>query len=53
MSKVRIHVEHAFAALKGCFQSLCELCLWMKMEDDLYITVYWVECCLILHNMII
>ncbi|KIK81689.1 hypothetical protein PAXRUDRAFT_155492, partial [Paxillus rubicundulus Ve08.2h10] len=50
---VHTHVEHAFAALKGHFQSLCGLCLQMKMEDNLYITVYWVECCLILHNMII
>ncbi|KIK83842.1 hypothetical protein PAXRUDRAFT_152997, partial [Paxillus rubicundulus Ve08.2h10] len=45
--------EHAFVALKGCFQSLHEHHLWMKMQDDLYIAMYWVECCLILHNVII
>ncbi|KIK97737.1 hypothetical protein PAXRUDRAFT_135662, partial [Paxillus rubicundulus Ve08.2h10] len=39
---VHVHVEHAFAALKGCFQSLYELHLWMKIEDNLYIAVYWV-----------
>ncbi|KIK74090.1 hypothetical protein PAXRUDRAFT_176723, partial [Paxillus rubicundulus Ve08.2h10] len=50
---VHIRVEHAFAALKGCFQSLRELRLQMKTEDDLFIAMYWVECCLILHNMII
>jgi len=46
-------VEHAFAALKGRFQSLRELRLQIRTECDLQIAVYWVECCLILHNMII
>ena len=46
-------MEHAFAALKGQFQSLHELCLQIRTEQDLQIVVYWVECCLILHNMII
>ncbi|KIK77744.1 hypothetical protein PAXRUDRAFT_165843, partial [Paxillus rubicundulus Ve08.2h10] len=50
---VCIHVEHAFPTLKVRFQSLRELHLWMKTEDDLFIDVYWVEYCLILHNMII
>ncbi|KIK79240.1 hypothetical protein PAXRUDRAFT_161818, partial [Paxillus rubicundulus Ve08.2h10] len=36
-------IEHAFAALKGQFQSLCELHLQMQTEEDLYIAVYWVE----------
>ncbi|KIK75888.1 hypothetical protein PAXRUDRAFT_171375, partial [Paxillus rubicundulus Ve08.2h10] len=42
----------AFAALKGSFQSLHELCLWLQTEQDLHVAVYWVECYLILHNMI-
>ena len=46
-------MEHAFAALKGWFQSLRELHLQIHTERDLQIAVYWVECCLILHNMII
>ena len=25
----------------------------MQNEDDLHVAVYWIECCLILHNMII
>ncbi|KIK99442.1 hypothetical protein PAXRUDRAFT_132027, partial [Paxillus rubicundulus Ve08.2h10] len=45
--------EHAFVALEGHFQSLHELHLWLQKEEDLYIAIYWVECCLILHNMII
>ncbi|KIK75492.1 hypothetical protein PAXRUDRAFT_172694, partial [Paxillus rubicundulus Ve08.2h10] len=45
--------EHAFAALKGRFQSLCELHLWIQTEEDLHVAVYWVESCLILHNMIV
>lgn len=48
-----MRVEHAFAALKGRFQSLRELRLKIRTEDDLHIAVYWVTCCLILHNMII
>ncbi|KIK22253.1 hypothetical protein PISMIDRAFT_102701, partial [Pisolithus microcarpus 441] len=49
---VCIWVEHAFAALKGRFQSLRELCLQIQSKHDLYVAIYWVECCLILHNMI-
>ncbi|KIJ58573.1 hypothetical protein HYDPIDRAFT_102367, partial [Hydnomerulius pinastri MD-312] len=45
--------EHAFAALKGRFQSLRELRLQIQTEKDVHIAVYWVMCCLILHNMII
>ncbi|KAF9223944.1 hypothetical protein BS17DRAFT_704638, partial [Gyrodon lividus] len=45
LSKIHVHVEHAFAALKGCFQSLWELC-----HPHL---IHWVNCCLILHNMIV
>ena len=25
----------------------------MQNEDNLHVVVYWIECCLILHNMII
>ncbi|KIK86887.1 hypothetical protein PAXRUDRAFT_152516, partial [Paxillus rubicundulus Ve08.2h10] len=48
-------VEHAFAALKGWFQSLCELHLQMQTEGDLHIHIvgYWVESCLILHDMVV
>jgi len=48
-----VRVEHAFAALKGQFQSLCELCLRIRNEKDIKAAVYWVICCIILHNMII
>ncbi|KIK75553.1 hypothetical protein PAXRUDRAFT_172510, partial [Paxillus rubicundulus Ve08.2h10] len=50
---VQVRVEHAFAALKGRFQSLRELRLWMQTEGDLHIVVYWVESCLILNNMVV
>ncbi|KIK15007.1 hypothetical protein PISMIDRAFT_115948 [Pisolithus microcarpus 441] len=53
LSKVRIWVEHAFAALKGRFQLLRELRLQIWSKHDLYVAIYWVECCLILHNMIV
>ncbi|KIM56198.1 hypothetical protein SCLCIDRAFT_88248, partial [Scleroderma citrinum Foug A] len=53
LSWVWVCMEHAFTALKGQFQSLHELCLQIRTEQDLQIVVYWVECCLILHNMII
>ena len=45
-------VEHAFAALKGCFQLLWELWLRMRTQQDLHTVVYWITCCMILHNMI-
>ncbi|KAG2135703.1 uncharacterized protein EDB93DRAFT_1092249, partial [Suillus bovinus] len=50
---IHIRVEHAFAALKGHFQSLKELCHLMQNQKDLQINLHWVRCCLILHNMII
>jgi len=48
-----VHVEHAFAALKGHFQSLQELWLQVRMKKDIQIAVHWIQCCIILHNMII
>ncbi|KIN99226.1 hypothetical protein M404DRAFT_114857, partial [Pisolithus tinctorius Marx 270] len=50
---VHVHVEHAFAALKGRFQSLHELHLKIWNERDVKVAVYWVMCCIILHNMVI
>ncbi|KIN97845.1 hypothetical protein M404DRAFT_90624, partial [Pisolithus tinctorius Marx 270] len=46
-------VEHAFATLKGCFQCLHEVHLKIWMEKDMKVMIYWVLCCIILHNMII
>ncbi|KIK15950.1 hypothetical protein PISMIDRAFT_114272, partial [Pisolithus microcarpus 441] len=46
-------VEHAFATLKGCFQSLRELRLHMSKDNNLHIAAYWITVCIILHNMII
>lgn len=48
-----MRVEHAFAALKGRFQSLRELRLNIHTERELQIAVHWIMCCIILHNMII
>jgi len=48
-----VRVEHTFAALKGHFQSLCELQLRLKKEDDLHVAIYWIMCCMILHNMVV
>ncbi|KIK81326.1 hypothetical protein PAXRUDRAFT_156354 [Paxillus rubicundulus Ve08.2h10] len=50
---VQVCIEHAFTALKGHFQFLFKFCFQLQIEQDLHITIYWVECCLILHNMII
>jgi len=46
-------VEHAFAALKGRFQSLRELRLRLKKDNDLHVAIYWIMCCMILHNMVV
>ncbi|KIN94666.1 hypothetical protein M404DRAFT_167731, partial [Pisolithus tinctorius Marx 270] len=35
------------------FQSLRELCLKIRNERDVKVAVYWVMCCIILHNMVI
>jgi hypothetical protein len=48
-----VHVEHAFAALKGRFQSLQELQHNIQTAKDLQFIVHWIQCCIILHNMII
>jgi len=48
-----VRVEHAFAALKGHFQSLRELWLQVRTKKDIQIAVHWIQCCIILHNMII
>ncbi|KIK11841.1 hypothetical protein PISMIDRAFT_121974 [Pisolithus microcarpus 441] len=53
VSKIHVRVEHVFTALKGRFQSLCELRLKVTRDEDLHITIYWIMCCMILHNMII
>ncbi|KIJ13923.1 hypothetical protein PAXINDRAFT_80076 [Paxillus involutus ATCC 200175] len=53
LSRVRVRVEHTFAALKGCFQSLRELRLQVRTKKDIRIAVHWVQCCLVLHNMTI
>ncbi|KIK74822.1 hypothetical protein PAXRUDRAFT_174560, partial [Paxillus rubicundulus Ve08.2h10] len=53
LSKIRVRVEHAFAALKGHFQSLRELRHPVGNEKELQYVIHWVNCCLILHNMII
>ncbi|KAG2155173.1 uncharacterized protein EDB93DRAFT_1101766 [Suillus bovinus] len=50
---VCVRVEHAFAALKGQFQSLKDLQQNINSADDLRAAVHWIQYCLILHNMII
>jgi hypothetical protein len=51
--QVRVRVEHVFAALKGRFQSLRELRHNIQKRKDFQITMHWIQCCIILHNMII
>lgn len=51
--QVRICIEHAFAALKGHFQSLRELRTHVQKTQDIKYAVHWVQRCLILHNMVI
>ncbi|KIK78639.1 hypothetical protein PAXRUDRAFT_163439 [Paxillus rubicundulus Ve08.2h10] len=53
LSSVHVLVEHAFAALKDHFQSLWELHHPVQNEQDLKYLIFWVNSCLILHNMVI
>ena len=46
-------MEHAFAALKGCFQSIRELQLVMRTQENVKVAMHWIQCCLILHNMML
>ena len=39
--------------LKGRFQSLQELCLKIQKPDDLTYAMHWIQCCIVLHNMIV
>ncbi|KIN97521.1 hypothetical protein M404DRAFT_160315 [Pisolithus tinctorius Marx 270] len=45
LSKVCVCVEHTFAALKAVLK--------IQNERDVKVVVYWVMCCIILHNMVI
>ncbi|KIO11739.1 hypothetical protein M404DRAFT_99949, partial [Pisolithus tinctorius Marx 270] len=54
VSKIRVRVEHAFAALKGRFQSLRELRIKIgNKPGNMDLAVYWITCCFILHNMVV
>ncbi|KAJ8579819.1 hypothetical protein M405DRAFT_717601, partial [Rhizopogon salebrosus TDB-379] len=53
LSKICVHVEHAFAALKGRFQSLRELRHPVNTQRQHEMALAWIQCCIILHNMII
>jgi hypothetical protein len=46
-------MEHVFVALKGHFQSLHRLQLVMHTQENVKVVMHWIQCCLILHNMIL
>ncbi|KIK77433.1 hypothetical protein PAXRUDRAFT_166875, partial [Paxillus rubicundulus Ve08.2h10] len=50
---VRVCVKHAFAALKGHFQSLWDLHHPVQNEQDLQCLICWVNSCPVLHHMVI
>lgn len=39
--------------LKGCFQSLFEICAQVSGQKQHLWVIMWIRCCLILHNLII
>ena len=39
--------------LKGRFQSLQELHLKIQKPDNLTYVMHWIQCCIVLHNMIV
>ena len=51
--QIRVHSEHFFGSLKGRFQSLREMCFQIQNQRDLDFVNMWVQCCLILHDMIL
>ena len=51
--QVHMCVQHAFATLKGRFQSLWELHIHIQLQDDRMYAIHWVQCCIVLRNMIV
>ncbi|KIK22274.1 hypothetical protein PISMIDRAFT_652300 [Pisolithus microcarpus 441] len=47
------HSEHFYGLLKGHFQSLQEMHFQIQNQQDLNFTNMWIQCCLILHNLIL
>lgn len=53
VSMVRIRSEHAIGFIKGRFQSLKELCVFIKDEQSHKFATYWVVACIGLHSFAI
>ena len=53
LSKICICVEHAIGLLKGRFQSLFELQIQIYMHKKHLWAVMWIQCCIILHNLVL
>ena len=53
LSTVQVRAEHAISLLKGRFQSLCELHIQIGTSKLHLWVIFWVHCCIILHNLII
>ncbi|KIK23176.1 hypothetical protein PISMIDRAFT_100908, partial [Pisolithus microcarpus 441] len=53
LSKIHVHSEHFYGLLKGHFQSLQEMHFQIQNQQDLDFANMWIQCCLILHNLIL
>ena len=49
LSQLRIGSEHAIGYLKGRFQSLKELRVLIKSEEDIAFATVWINTCIIIH----
>ena len=51
--QICIRVEHAIGLLKGRFQSLFELQIQIYTHKKHIWAVMWIQCCIILHNLVL
>ncbi len=53
LAKLRVRSEHCMGALKGRFQALRGLRVWIRSNEDHKKALQWITVAIILHNLII
>lgn len=50
VSNIYIWSEHCIGFLKGCFQSLQDLCIYINTEKNMQFAALWLTACIIAHS---